>query len=136
MRISDWSSDVCSSVLIGDQLGLYKALARQPMNASELAAATGTSERYMREWLGNQAAGGYVDYDADADRYALSPEQVLCMADPDGPVDVPRAYSIVEAALHATERPAKNFRSGGRSAQRRDGNECCNTGGSRGSPDH
>src|SRR3546814_15990592 len=67
-------------ILIGDQLGLYKALARQPMNASELAAATGTSKRYMREWLGNQAAGGYVDYDADADRYALSPEQALCMA--------------------------------------------------------
>lgn len=99
-------------ILIGDQLGLYKALARQPMNASELAVATGTSERYVREWLGNQAAGGYVDYDPDTDRYALSPEQALCMADPDGPVDVPGAYSIVEAAFHAMERTAKNFRSG------------------------
>ena len=99
-------------ILIGDQLGFYKALARRPMNAAELATATGTSERYVREWLGNQAAGGYVDYDPDADRYALSPEQALCMADPDGPVDVPGAYSIVEAAFHAMERTAKNFRSG------------------------
>src|SRR5690606_13671550 len=99
-------------ILIGDQLGLYKALARRPMNASELAAATGTSERYVREWLATQAAGGYVDYDAEADRYSLSPEQALCMADPDGPVDVPGAYSIVEAAFHAMERTAKNFRSG------------------------
>lgn len=99
-------------ILIGDQLGLYRALARKPMNASELASTTGTSERYVREWLGNQAAGGYVDYDADSDRYSLTPEQALCMADPDGPVDVPGAYSIVEAAFHAMERTKQNFRSG------------------------
>src|SRR5690606_7753867 len=90
-----------------------KALARNPMDAAELASATGTSERYVREWLGNQAAGGYVDYDADADRYSLTPEQALCMADPDGPVDVPGAYSIVEAAFRAMERTKENFRSGG-----------------------
>src|SRR3546814_17512988 len=90
----------------------------------------------MREWLGNQAAGGYVDYDADADRYAISPEQALCMADPDGPVDVPGAYSIVEAAFHAMERTAKNFRSGEgmewgehhpRSEEPRVGKECVST---------
>jgi 2-polyprenyl-3-methyl-5-hydroxy-6-metoxy-1,4-benzoquinol methylase len=99
-------------VLIGDQLGLYKALARSAMTAAELAAATDTSERYVREWLGNQAAGGYVDYDAGSDRYSLNPEQALCMADPDSPVDVPGAYSIVEAVFHAMERTREDFRSG------------------------
>jgi hypothetical protein len=111
--LSDMGGAISATlVLIGDQLGLYKALARGAMNAAELAAATDTSERYVREWLGNQAAGGYVDYDAGSDRYSLNPEQALCMADPDGPVDVPGAYSIVEAAFHAMERTTKNFRSG------------------------
>jgi SAM-dependent methyltransferase len=99
-------------VLVGDQLGLYKALAREPMTSAQLAAATGTHERYVREWLGNQAAGGYVDYDEASDTYSMGPEQALCMADPDGPVDVPGAYSIVEAVFHAMDRTRDHFRSG------------------------
>lgn len=111
--LSDMGGAISATlVLIGDQLGLYKALARGAMNAAELAAATDTSERYVREWLGNQAAGGYVDYDADTDRYSLNPEQALCMADPDSPVDVPGAYSIVEAVFHAMGRTREDFRSG------------------------
>ncbi|MFC3551175.1 class I SAM-dependent methyltransferase [Lysobacter cavernae] len=99
-------------VLIGDQLGFYRALARQPMNSAELARQTGTHERYVREWLGNQAAGGYVQYDPAHDRYALSEEQALCLADPGGPVDLPGAYSIVEATFHALEQTKDNFRTG------------------------
>ncbi len=100
-------------MLVGDQLGLYRALAKKPMTSADLANATGTHERYVREWLGNQAAGGYVDYDAGAGTYSLSPEQALCLADPNGPVDLPGAYSIVEAAFHALERTRDNFRTGG-----------------------
>lgn len=51
-------------VLIGDELGLYAALARERLTSAALAERTGTDERYVREWLANQAAGGYVDYDA------------------------------------------------------------------------
>ncbi len=51
-------------VSIGDELGFYRALAAAPLTAGELAAKTGTNERYVREWLANQAAGGYVEYDA------------------------------------------------------------------------
>ncbi len=51
-------------VVIGEKLGLYKALAAGPMTSAELAEKTGTDERYVREWLGSQAAGGYVSYDA------------------------------------------------------------------------
>ncbi|MEO5596624.1 MAG: class I SAM-dependent methyltransferase, partial [Lysobacteraceae bacterium] len=100
-------------ILIGDQLGLYKALAKEPLTSAELAYATNTNERYVREWLGNQAAGGYVDYDAGSDSYSLSPEQALCLADQDGPVDIPGAYSLIEAVFHAFERTKQNFRSGG-----------------------
>ncbi|MHB8912497.1 MAG: class I SAM-dependent methyltransferase [Lysobacter sp.] len=99
-------------MLVGDQLGLYKALARQPLSSTDLAARTGTYERYVREWLGNQAAGGYVQYDPDSGTYSLSEEQALCLADPDGPVDLPGAYEIVEATFRALERTKDNFRSG------------------------
>lgn len=99
-------------MLIGDELGLYKALAAGPLTSTELARKTGTHERYVREWLGNQAAGGYVEYDASADRYFLSPEQALCLADPNGPVDLPGAYSIVEDLFHVKDRAVANFRSG------------------------
>jgi len=99
-------------IQIGDELGLYKALARAPMTSAELAQATGTHERYVREWLGNQAAGGYVEYDPAADRYFLSEEQALCLADPGGPVDIPGAYSVIEAVFHARQRTLQNFRSG------------------------
>jgi SAM-dependent methyltransferase len=97
---------------IGDELGLYRALAKEPLTPSELSSRTGTNERYVREWLGNQTAGGYVDYDAQADKYYLSPEQALCLADPAGPVDLPGAYLIVEDLYHVRDRALQNFRSG------------------------
>jgi 2-polyprenyl-3-methyl-5-hydroxy-6-metoxy-1,4-benzoquinol methylase len=99
-------------VLIGDELGLYKALAAEPLTSQELARRTGTNERYVREWLNNQAAGGYVEYDAASDKYSLSEEQALCLADPNGPVDLPGAYNIVEDLFHVRERAIENFRSG------------------------
>ncbi|MBF6023651.1 class I SAM-dependent methyltransferase [Lysobacter niastensis] len=99
-------------MLVGDQLGLYKALAKRPMTSGELARQTDTNERYVREWLGNQAAGGYVQYDAATDTYSLSEEQAACLADPHGPVDLPGAYSVVEATFHALERTKENFRTG------------------------
>ena len=100
-------------VSIGDELGLYKALAIGPLTAGELAAKTGTHERYVREWLANQAAGGYVDYDAQTDRFSLSPEQALCLANGDGPADLPGAYAIVRDLFHVRDRAVENFRTGG-----------------------
>jgi SAM-dependent methyltransferase len=100
-------------ILVGDRLGLYRELATGPMTAAELARRTGTDERYVREWLGNQGAGGYVEYDADADEWSLSEVQALCLTDPNGPVDMPGAYNIVEATFHALSHTLENFRSGG-----------------------
>jgi SAM-dependent methyltransferase len=99
-------------VLVGDRLGYYKALAGAALTPDELARRTGTHERYVREWLGNQSAGGYVEFDAAAGTYTLNSEQALCLADPDGPVDLPGAYSIVEAVFHALDRTLENFRTG------------------------
>lgn len=99
-------------VLIGDRLGLYKALARQPATAFELSRRTGTAERYVREWLANQAAGGYVTYDVENDRYSLTPEQAMALAQEDSPVFLPGAFEILEAMWKAEPRIQKNFRSG------------------------
>ncbi|HEY1726285.1 MAG TPA: methyltransferase domain-containing protein [Steroidobacteraceae bacterium] len=99
-------------ILLGDELGLYRALAKGVVTADELAARTSTHERYVREWLANQAAGGYVQYDASSGKYSLSEEQALCLANPNGPVDLAGAYSIVEDLFHIKQRALDNFRSG------------------------
>ena len=99
-------------MLIGDELGLYPALAQGQLSAAELAQETGTNERYVTEWLANQAAGGYVEYDAASDKYFLNDEQALCLADPDGPVDLPGAYAIVQDLFHVRSQAVENFRSG------------------------
>jgi SAM-dependent methyltransferase len=99
-------------VLAGDRLGLYKELAKGALTSSELAQRTGTHERYVREWLGNQGASGYVQYDAASGKWSMSAEQALCLADPAGPVDLPGAYYVVEATFHALGRTLENFKSG------------------------
>jgi 2-polyprenyl-3-methyl-5-hydroxy-6-metoxy-1,4-benzoquinol methylase len=99
-------------ILIGDELGLYRELAKEPLTSQQLAQRTSTNERYIREWLANQAAGGYVQYDATSGRYSLSEEQALCLADPNGPVDLPGAYSIVQDQFHVRSRALENFRTG------------------------
>ena len=69
-------------VVIGDKLGLYKAMAGAGgLTSAELAKRTGTNERYVREWLNAQAAGGYVTYDPATKTYTLPPEQASCLAD-------------------------------------------------------
>src|SRR5262245_28860331 len=63
---------------IGDRLGLFDALAQGPLTSHELAARTGTAERYVREWLNSQVAGGYIERAGDA--YALPPEHAAALA--------------------------------------------------------
>jgi 2-polyprenyl-3-methyl-5-hydroxy-6-metoxy-1,4-benzoquinol methylase len=99
-------------ILVGDRLGLYRELAKGPVTSTELAKRTGTNERYVREWLGNQGAGGYVQFNPDSDEWSMSEEQALCLTDPNGPVDLPGAYNIVEATFHALDHTLDNFASG------------------------
>ena len=99
-------------VVIGEKLGLYKALAAGPMTCVELAAKTGTDERYLREWLSSQAAGGYVEYDAAADTFALSEEQAFALATEDSPAYVPGAFELALGSLNAVPRITEAFRTG------------------------
>src|ERR1700704_2045304 len=89
-----------SLMLIGDKLGLYKALAAKgPMNSAELAQATGTSERYVREWLPGPAGPGYVEYDRAAGKFSMAPEQDMILGDEDSPVFMGAIGNLVAATL-------------------------------------
>ena len=100
------------NVLIGERLGLYRALAQRPSAAHGLAAATGTDPRYVQEWLRGQAAGGYVEYDPATDTYSMTAEQAFALTDPDGPVFLPGAYELALGALKAQSHIEESFRTG------------------------
>jgi 2-polyprenyl-3-methyl-5-hydroxy-6-metoxy-1,4-benzoquinol methylase len=82
-------------VVMGDRLGLYRALADGgPMTSGELAARAQAGERYVREWLNAQAAGGYVAYDPESGRYHLPPEQVVALTDESSPAYLPGFFQL------------------------------------------
>lgn len=90
-------------VVMGDALGFYRALADgRPTTPSELAETTGTDERYTREWLAAQAAGGYVTYDPTNGRYTLPAEQAAALTDPSSPAYLPGLFQLA----HGTVRDA------------------------------
>jgi SAM-dependent methyltransferase len=101
-------------VVIGDRLGLYRGLAEGgPQTPAELAARTGTTERYIREWLLNQAASGNVDYNPESGRYTLPPEHVLTLVDESSPAFMVGGYQVMTAAVRAVDRITEAFRHGG-----------------------
>jgi SAM-dependent methyltransferase len=100
-------------VVIGDKLGLYRAMADgELITAEELATRTGTDARYVREWLSNQAAGGYVSYDAVRERFFLTPEQSLALAQEGSPAFVPGAFQLATSLIKDEETIARAFQSG------------------------
>lgn len=99
-------------VVIGEKLGLYKALANGPMTSAELAAKTSTDERYVREWLSSQAAGGYVTYDKTGKKFSLTEEQAFALANEDSPAYIPGAFELALGSLAAVPRMTQSFRSG------------------------
>ncbi|MEA3277281.1 MAG: hypothetical protein U9Q81_18770 [Pseudomonadota bacterium] len=84
---------------IGHKLGLYKAMAGAGwVSSNQLADKTGTEERYVREWLNNQAAGGYVAYDPQTRRYSMPDEHIPVLADDDSPVFLVPALEVASSA--------------------------------------
>jgi SAM-dependent methyltransferase len=100
-------------MVIGEKLGLYKAMAGAgPLTSEEVADRAGAAERYVREWLRNQAAGGYVTYNPSSDTYTLPDEQALALADEDSPFYILGVYDSI-ASLYADEdQILEAFRSG------------------------
>jgi SAM-dependent methyltransferase len=87
-------------VHLGDRLGLYRAMAGAgPLTPGDLAARTGTQERYVREWLSNQAAGGFVAYDDAAGAFELSAEHAMVLADETSPVFLAGAFETIASCF-------------------------------------
>lgn len=113
--VTDFGASLSSSLAyIGQKLGLYKALAANgPLTPAELAEKTNTTERYVREWLVNQAAGGYVEYDPESGRYTLTPEQAAALTDEQSPFFVGGGFFVIKAMSQAVERIESHFLNGG-----------------------
>ena len=100
-------------VVLGDKLGLYRALAGAgPLAPAELAERTGTAERYVREWLNAQAAGGFVEYDPDSGRYTLPPEQAVALTDPASPAYLPGFFQVAVGSVLDSPKIAEAARTG------------------------
>ena len=112
--VTDFGATISTSMAaVGDKLGLYKAVARYgPLDSRKLASITGTYERYVRDWLVNQAAGGYVTYDEKSGQYSMTPEQAALMADENNPFYVAGGFQLFTALVKAEHRALHNIRSG------------------------
>jgi SAM-dependent methyltransferase len=99
-------------VVIGEKLGLYKALAGEALSSAQLATKTKTDERYLREWLASQAAGGYITYDEKTDKFSLNEEQAFTLATEDSPAYLPGAFELALGSLAAVPRIVESFRTG------------------------
>lgn len=113
--VGDFGAALSSSlVYIGIKLGLYDALAQSDgLTPAELAEKTGTIERYVREWLLNQAASGYAEYDAQNGKYSLSPEQKVALTDETSPFYVGGGFFVIKAMINAQPRIMEAFQKGG-----------------------
>jgi 2-polyprenyl-3-methyl-5-hydroxy-6-metoxy-1,4-benzoquinol methylase len=100
-------------VVMGDRLGLYRGLAGAGgLTSTQLAERTGTAERYVREWLSAQAAGGYVAYDPSSETYSLPPEQTVALTDPDSPAYLPGFFQVAMGPVADSPRITEAARSG------------------------
>jgi SAM-dependent methyltransferase len=105
---------LCFGIWVGDELGLYQALAdHSSLTADELAARAGCNARLVREWLDGQTSGGLVEYDAGSDRYALSPEAALALADESSPAFVARGMKAFGAMFRDIDKITAAFRGDG-----------------------
>jgi SAM-dependent methyltransferase len=101
------------TVLVGDRLGLYRAMAAgEPMSPAALAERTGTSERYVAEWLAAQAAAGYVEYDATAGTFQLPREHAALLIDEGAPVFIPGAFQLAASTVKDEPLITEAFRTG------------------------
>lgn len=99
--------------LVGDKLGLYKTLNDEgPMTSQQLADRTGTTERYIREWLSAQAAHGYLNYQTDSQTFSISPEQAMIFADNNSPVLMTGAFHLISSVYNDEPRVTEAFKTG------------------------
>lgn len=112
--ISDLSAGMSGVLVqIGEELGLYRAMAELgPTNAKKLSERTGTFERYIQEWLNNQAAGGYVTYNSEHKTYHLPKEHALILADGKSPFFMAPGFQVISSLWYDKDKLVEDFRAG------------------------
>jgi SAM-dependent methyltransferase len=105
-------SSTAMLVIIGERLGLYRAMAQanSPVSVKELADETGTVERLVREWLANQVASGYIEYDPSSRKYRLPPEHALALANENSPMYIQGIFKAIKSYFKDEEEFLKMFR--------------------------
>jgi 2-polyprenyl-3-methyl-5-hydroxy-6-metoxy-1,4-benzoquinol methylase len=101
-----------ATIVVGDALGIYKALRNSPATVEQLARRTQTDERYLREWLSAQVASGYVEYDPKSGAFSLTEEQAFTLADEGSPAFIPGAFQIAVAQFKAIPKMTERLKSG------------------------
>src|SRR5437868_512574 len=105
---------LCFGIWLGDELGLYRTIAGGgPISADDVAAATGCNPRLVREWLDGQTAGGLVSYDAESDRYEMSAEAAMALADDASPVFIARGINAFAGLFKGSDRILEAFKGDG-----------------------
>src|SRR5690349_19975628 len=100
-------------VHVGDRLGLYRAMGDSlPVTPADLAAATGLAERYVREWLHNQAAGGWVTYEPETGTFTLTAEHALLVSDASSPTFLLGGFDCVASSWADEDTLVDAFRTG------------------------
>ena len=112
--VNEWgAAEGALITFIGDRLGLFKAMAGAgELTPEELAKKTNTNERYIREWLANQVAGGYVIYNSSDGKYTLPPEQAMALADDNSPVYIHGAYQAIRSYFKDEDKFVEMFKTG------------------------
>ncbi|MDQ3151419.1 MAG: methyltransferase domain-containing protein [Actinomycetota bacterium] len=105
------ATGAAGAAVVGNRLGLYRALAQGPATPEQFAERTGYHLRYLTEWLRGQAAGGYVTYDPATAEFSMTEEQAFCLADPNGP-NVSAAFLAAVGYLRAEPQITEAFRTG------------------------
>ena len=102
-----------SLIILGDKLGLYKSLAANgPMSSEQLAEQTGTTERYVREWLSAQAASTFIEYDAKNDNFWMTPEKAAVLGDEESPVFMTGGFYGISSMYHDEPKIEHAFKTG------------------------
>lgn len=105
-------SSTAMLVILGERLGLYRAMAHENkyITFQELAKKTGTNERIVKEWLGNQVSSGYIEYDPLTEKYFLPPEHALALSDSSSPIYIQGAFKAIKSYFKDEEEFIKMFK--------------------------
>jgi len=100
-------------ITLGDKLGLYKTLSESgSMTSQQLADATNTAERYIREWASAQAASGYISYNVANNTFSMTPEQTAVFGNAKSPVFMTGAFYAISSLYFDESKIEQAFKTG------------------------